>query len=78
MAPLPGQLLSVSVREGERVEPGRCLAVVEAMKMEHRILAASAGVVARVAVAEGEQVTARQLLFSIAVDGAPFAGGEEE
>ena len=55
-APMPGSVIEVLVKEGEAVEPGRALMIIEAMKMEHTIVAPAAGRVARVRFAPGEQV----------------------
>jgi propionyl-CoA carboxylase alpha chain len=55
-APMPGKVLSVMVREGEVVERGQLLLVLEAMKMEHRIDAPWAGTVKTLNVTEGDQV----------------------
>ena len=61
-APVPGRVVQVSVAAGDRVEAGQVLAVMEAMKMEHRIEAASAATVVEVLCAVGDQVDAHQLL----------------
>jgi propionyl-CoA carboxylase alpha chain len=58
VAPLPGVVRRVAVRVGDRVEAGAVLAVVEAMKTEHRIAASGPGTVRRVLVAEGQEVAA--------------------
>jgi len=58
VSPLPGVVRRVAVRDGERVEVGAVLVVVEAMKTEHRIAAGRAGTVRRVLVVEGQEVTA--------------------
>jgi propionyl-CoA carboxylase alpha chain len=55
-APMPGKVLSVMVKEGQSVERGQLLLVLEAMKMEHRIDAPWAGTVKTLNVAEGDQV----------------------
>jgi propionyl-CoA carboxylase alpha chain len=55
-APMPGKVTSVMVTEGDVVERGQLLLVLEAMKMEHRIDAPWAGTVKTLNVAEGEQV----------------------
>jgi 3-methylcrotonyl-CoA carboxylase alpha subunit len=55
-APMHGKLVAVFVTPGERVEKGQRLAVVEAMKMEHALLAPAAGEVAEVAAEPGAQV----------------------
>jgi biotin carboxyl carrier protein len=53
---MPGVVLSVNVRKGERVEEGALLCTLEAMKMEHEVRAAAAGTVERVFVEAGERV----------------------
>jgi biotin carboxyl carrier protein len=55
-APMPGLVVRVAVREGQRVEAGDGLVVVEAMKMENELRAPKAGVVARVHVTAGQAV----------------------
>jgi acetyl/propionyl-CoA carboxylase alpha subunit len=61
-APMPGQILEVQVAVGDRVEGGQSLMTMEAMKMEHRILAPHDGVVTRLDVKAGDQVSEGQLL----------------
>jgi 3-methylcrotonyl-CoA carboxylase alpha subunit len=55
-APMNGRLVAVAVGEGERVEAGQRLAVVEAMKMEHALIAPYAGVVRDLDAKVGDQV----------------------
>jgi 3-methylcrotonyl-CoA carboxylase alpha subunit len=55
-APMNGRIVSLAVEEGETVEAGQRLAVVEAMKMEHALTAPFAGVVADLAANIGDQV----------------------
>lgn len=55
-SPMPGQIVSVNVEKGQAVRAGDLLVVVEAMKMEHSIVASKAGVVARVFYATGDRV----------------------
>ena len=59
--PMPGTVVAVSVATGDTVAAGQELAVVEAMKMEHPVTAAVAGVVT-VHVAEGDAVAAQALI----------------
>jgi propionyl-CoA carboxylase alpha chain len=61
-APVPGTVVAVSVRAGDRVSAGQVLLVLEAMKMEHRILAHDEASVAEVLVAAGDRVDAGQVL----------------
>jgi 3-methylcrotonyl-CoA carboxylase alpha subunit len=65
VAPMPGRVIAVHVRAGDRVEPGAPLVVLEAMKMENEFRAATAGVVREVAVAAGQAVNAGDLLVVI-------------
>lgn len=55
-APMPGLVVRVDVAEGDPVEPGQSVAIVEAMKMENDLKAENNGVVARVLVEAGEPV----------------------
>jgi len=65
LAPMPGSVLRVEVRPGERVVKGQSVLVLEAMKMEHLIAAPAAGVVAEVHVEKGRQVDAGAVLAII-------------
>lgn len=62
VAPMQGTVLKVLVREGEVVEPGASLIVVEAMKMETSLAAPMGGRVSQVPVAPGDSVTAGQVV----------------
>jgi len=55
-APMPGKVVSIAVKVGDKVSKGQLLAVMEAMKMEHTISAPQDGVVAELLYAAGEQV----------------------
>ncbi len=65
-APLPGTVIAVHVAEGDEVEEGQLLVVVEAMKMEHQIVSAGPAVVGEVRVAVGDRVNAGDLLVELA------------
>lgn len=64
-ANIPGNIIKVLVKEGEAVEANQPIAVIEAMKMETNILAASAGVVERIYVSEGQQVKAGEMVAKL-------------
>jgi 3-methylcrotonyl-CoA carboxylase alpha subunit len=56
-APMPGKVVSFSVKAGDAVKKGQALAVMEAMKMEHTIAAPADGTVCELLFAPGDQVT---------------------
>ena len=65
-APMHGRITQVLVAPGARVQAGALLVAMEAMKMEHRIVAPYGGSVGALHVRVGEQVGARQLLIEMA------------
>jgi 3-methylcrotonyl-CoA carboxylase alpha subunit len=65
-APMPGNVLAVRVAEGDEVEAGQVLVVLEAMKMENNVPSPVAGTVARVLVAPGQQVQRAETLVELA------------
>lgn len=62
IAPMPGTVVRVSVAQGDVVEAGAELLVLEAMKMEHRVLATNAGTVTELLVEQAQQVNAGDVL----------------
>ena len=68
-APMNGRIAALFVEEGDRVEAGQRLAVVEAMKMEHALTAPFAGVVADLVGNVGDQVEMGERIMRIAPDG---------
>ncbi len=58
MAPMPGKIVKLAVREGDAVEEHALLVVLEAMKMEHRIEAPASATVKSILVREQQLVTA--------------------
>jgi 3-methylcrotonyl-CoA carboxylase alpha subunit len=69
LSPMPGRVIAVEVREGDKVAKGAKLVTLEAMKMEHSLVAPFDGVVAELAAREGAQVTEGELLVRVEKDG---------
>jgi biotin carboxyl carrier protein len=61
-APMPGKVVRLLVREGDEVEPGAGVAVVEAMKMQNEIKSPKKGKVQKILVSEGATVNAGDVL----------------
>ncbi|MGJ5618616.1 acetyl/propionyl/methylcrotonyl-CoA carboxylase subunit alpha [Sulfitobacter sp. MF3-043] len=72
-APMPGLVRSVDAKVGQAVAKGDRLAVLEAMKMEHSLLAARDGVVAEVLATAGDQVEAGAALVRLEAEEAAAA-----
>ncbi len=69
-APMPGEVVKITVEEGGDVSAGDVVAIVEAMKMEHQLITAVNGRVKAVRAAAGDQVDNDQVLVEIeAADG---------
>jgi acetyl-CoA/propionyl-CoA carboxylase biotin carboxyl carrier protein len=64
-APMQGTILKVLVEEGQEVEAGAVVCILEAMKMENHIAATQEGTVAEVSVQAGDIVQTGQVLVSI-------------
>ena len=65
VAPLAGSVARVLVKEGDEIEAGAVLCVLEAMKMETEITAPAAGKVSAVLVSSGEAVQGGQALIEL-------------
>jgi biotin carboxyl carrier protein len=64
-SPMPGKIIDVPVRTGDRVRAGQTMALLEAMKMENEIPASCDGVVSEVCVKKGDMVETDALLVKI-------------
>ncbi len=61
-ASMPGKVVRLLVREGDEVEPGAGVAVVEAMKMQNEIKSPKKGTIRKIPVSEGAAVNAGDVL----------------
>jgi biotin carboxyl carrier protein len=64
-APMPGSIVDVPVQEGQAVEEGSVLVILESMKMENELRAPRAGVVSQVRVQNGQNVEQNETLVAI-------------
>ena len=64
-APMPGTVLQVLAKVGQRVREGQHLMTLEAMKMEHKVVAPKAGEITKVNYSEGERVDMGSALVEI-------------
>ncbi len=75
VAPMPGSVVRVEAAEGTAVAAGQPILVLEAMKMEHPVLAPAAGLLSQLRVARGEQVAAGDVLAIVTPPGPPGPSG---
>ncbi|MCS6907383.1 MAG: acetyl-CoA carboxylase biotin carboxyl carrier protein subunit [Anaerolineales bacterium] len=64
-APMPGLVIAVPVIEGQRVQKGDVLVILESMKMQNELKSPREGVVTRIRVAAGDSVEQSQTMLSI-------------
>ncbi|GAB4504028.1 MAG: acetyl-CoA carboxylase biotin carboxyl carrier protein subunit [Anaerolineales bacterium] len=64
-APMPGMVVSIPVEEGQKVEKGQVLLILESMKMQNELKAPRAGIIHRIRVRAGESVEQKQTLLSV-------------
>jgi len=66
--PMPGKVVDLRVRDGERVAQGQLLLVLEAMKMRNEVVSPVAGTVRGISVTAGANVRAREPMLYVAPD----------
>lgn len=64
-APLPGNILTITVKEGDEISKGDPMLVYEAMKMENKLTAEKAGIVKRILVKPGDSVLQEDVLIEM-------------
>ena len=65
-APMPGNIIRIDVKEGDKVTSGQVLVILEAMKMENEIVAPKDGTVAQIVTSKGAVVETGSPLIVIA------------
>jgi geranyl-CoA carboxylase alpha subunit len=68
LAPMHGVIKEIFVSNGDKVEKGQIIFILEAMKMQHEVSATGSGLVSEVSVNEGDQVEAEQQLLNIEME----------
>lgn len=63
LSPMPGLLVDVAVQEGQKVQAGEKLAVIEAMKMENILFAAQDGVVRKISAGKGASLAVDDVIL---------------
>jgi len=64
-SPMPGMVVTIPVEEGQAVEKGQVLVILESMKMQNELKSPRGGTVGRIRVKPGENVDQRQTLLSV-------------
>jgi biotin carboxyl carrier protein len=64
-APMPGLIVAVPVNEGQKVEKGEVLVVLESMKMQNELRAPRDGSITRIRIKNGDSVEQKQTLLSV-------------
>jgi acetyl-CoA/propionyl-CoA carboxylase biotin carboxyl carrier protein len=70
VSPMQGTVIEVRVAEGDEVDRGAVICIVEAMKMENELTAHAAGVVTSLSVAAGDAVAFGQTICVVSPNGA--------
>ena len=68
-APMPGKILEVLVSEGDDVELGEPVAILEAMKMENELKAPIKGTITSISVSEGDSLDKNAVILEIEASG---------
>jgi len=68
LCPMPGVIVSILVEEGDEVQDGQALAVVEAMKMENTLRAEKKGVISKINAAPGDNLAVDAVIMEFGAD----------
>ena len=64
-APMPGLIVSIQVEDGQQVEKGHVLVILESMKMQNELRSPRSGRISRLRVKSGDSVEQKQILLSV-------------
>ena len=63
LAPMPGKIVSINVKEGQKIKSGENILVLEAMKMENMITSVKDATIKKINIKKGEAVEVDQILI---------------
>jgi biotin carboxyl carrier protein len=64
-APMPGLVVLVAVEDGQKIQKGDVLVILESMKMQNELKSPRDGIVTRIRISSGESVEQRQIMLSV-------------
>ena len=62
---MPGRIVKVFMKEGDKIKEGQAVLVLEAMKMQNEIKSPQSGIITKINATAGDSVEAGALLFSV-------------
>lgn len=65
IAQIPGTIVKIMVKEGQQINPSRCLFILEAMKMKNRVYSSISGTIRKIHIAEDQRVSKNELLLEL-------------
>ena len=68
LAPIPGLVLQILVKEGDNVNTGDPVLILEAMKMESEIASTATGIISKISVKEGASVHEGEVLIEVGAE----------
>jgi acetyl-CoA/propionyl-CoA carboxylase, biotin carboxylase, biotin carboxyl carrier protein len=68
VSPMQGTVLAVEVADGDEVEPGQVICIIEAMKMENEVHAHRGGRVSELSVTRGQPIKTGQVICIVSAD----------
>jgi len=67
-SPLPGKVLKISVKQGDKVQKGIALAIIDSMKTENLVLASYPALIGKIYIEEGQSIKAGDIMFLLTQD----------
>jgi len=67
IAQIPGTIVKIMVKEGQSVNPAKCLFIIDAMKMKNKVHSTMTGIISKIHIHEGQIVAKNELLLELEV-----------